>query len=527
MADAFCRQAGADLVPICRELLLDSQSSYSAVLISMILGHSRRPETFDLLRELVTRGRGPPDTDDIYSSAVYSIGLIRSPQSAPFLLKLYSETPGAQTSVAGKFGSTLMAALGMCGREGLAALKESAIRDLPQDWQPERDEGLRAFKWSHLGLVDSPEAFAGLKAIAEGESDIRLRGMAIAALGQSSDPNQRASLAELFSRDDNPLIRRAIVESLGDAARSSPEEWADMQDRLAGPISSILKSTRLPSGDETVDYGLAYLAAVSRVPEATRLVDEWIRLASAGMYENEFDWRGVAALALARQGASPERFEAFLASQKNLSDDERVDLLGDFYLRSSAAADASPAHVETLLKRLEAGRSPDSSAYNLLVALSRIPQAGVETSRGIEALFVRSRDVESKLSAIQDSVAAGGIAMPALEKEIRSAADLSVFLQASAAWLRVLPLDAVPDTATRSQVKVLFSPESLRAFNGGTLAAHSGNLQALAHAVGLYFGRFGTPQDLGWLETLPQSLEKVQGLRADHLAHFRKQLAGC
>ncbi|HZL71480.1 MAG TPA: HEAT repeat domain-containing protein [Planctomycetota bacterium] len=525
MADAFCRQAGDDLVPICRELLLEGTSQHSAVLISMILGHSRRPEAFTLLQELVTRGRGSPETDDLFSSAVYSIGMIRSPQSAPFLLKLYSDSPGAQSSVVGKFGSALMAAIGMCGREGLVALKESAIRDLPQDWQPDPDEGLRAFKWSHLGLVDSPEAFSGLKAIAEGESDIRLRGMAIAAMGQSSDPAQRASLADLFLRDDNPMIRRAIVESLGDAARSSPEEWTAMRDRMAGPLTSILKSARVPSGDEMLDYGLAYLAGESRVPEATRFVDEWIRLASAGMYEGQFDWRGVAAQVLARQGASPDRFEEFLASQKNLSAVERVDLLEEFYLKSPAAGDAPAAHVEAMIRRIEAGPSPERLPYNLFAALGRIPGAMEETSRCAEAMIARAPDAASRIGAINDAVAAGGFAAPALEKAIHSADDLSVLLHATAAYLEVIPDDTAPEAAARNRMKSLFSPESLRAFNGGKLGSHEGNIRALTKAVGLYFGRFGTHEDLAWLESLPQSMAGPQGIRADYLAYFRRQLA--
>ncbi|HEY3123826.1 MAG TPA: hypothetical protein VGK70_07150, partial [Thermoanaerobaculia bacterium] len=176
MADAFCKQAGDDLVPICREILNGCTSDASSSLVAAILGHSRRVDAFDLLKELSAKGQGPPESRELFGSAVYSIGMIKSAESAPFLLKLYSEIPGARNSLATKFGTPLMAAIGMCGKEGVAILKESALAELTPDNQPEPGEGLRAFRWSHLGLVSSHDAFADLKVIAEGDSDIRLRG---------------------------------------------------------------------------------------------------------------------------------------------------------------------------------------------------------------------------------------------------------------------------------------------------------------------------------------------------------------
>ena len=74
------------------------------------------------------------------------LGTMRAEERlAAFLLNLFSKTPGARSSVAGKFGTPLMAALGMCGKEGIAALRESALAELAPDFQPEPDEGLRAF----------------------------------------------------------------------------------------------------------------------------------------------------------------------------------------------------------------------------------------------------------------------------------------------------------------------------------------------------------------------------------------------
>src|SRR6185503_19108295 len=133
--------------------------------------------------------------------------------------------PDARKNVAERFGTPLMAAIGMCGDEGVRVLKEAALVELKSEDQPTWEEGLRWYRWSHLGLVNSPEAFTELKSIASQESDIRLRGMAIAAMGQSSDPEQRAYLAELYGQDSSPEIRRSILEALRDGAGSSSVEW--------------------------------------------------------------------------------------------------------------------------------------------------------------------------------------------------------------------------------------------------------------------------------------------------------------
>jgi hypothetical protein len=46
-----------------------------------------------------------------------------------------------------------------------------------------------------------------------------------------------------------------------------------------------------------------------------------------------------------------------------------------------------------------------------------------------------------------------------------------------------------------------------------------------ARTVGLYFSKFGTTQDVAWLETLPRLMSNVRGLRDDYLASFRRELA--
>lgn len=524
MAESFCRLAGEKLVPICRELLSDCESEASAFMIAALLGHSRRPDAFDLLEELAMRGQGPPALTDLYASAIYSIGMIRSPRSAPYLLKLYAETPGAQCSLAGKFGTPLMAAIGMLGREGVSILKESALRELTPEYQPTPEEGLRAFRWTHLGLINSPEANAELKSIAEREPDSRVRGMAIAAMGQSVDPEQRAYLADLYSRDQDPVIRRAVVEALLDGISASHDEWNGMRERMSGPLTSILKASRLPSGDELLDYSVIRLAAETSGPESMKVIDDWIRVATQGGYEGEYFWHGIAAGALARQGASPERFDSFLSAQKSLSPQDRTYLLAQYYLESSPSTVAPTPHVAEMIRALEGADLEGSTAHNLLVALSRIPNARKEVSGCLEGLIARSPDAETKIAYLDSGMWGTMNLAPALERTIKATDDLSVLLHASRAYLHLLPPEVPLEPGIRDRIKALFTAESLRAVTGENLAKRWSTPGALVQAIGLYFNRFGTPQDLPWLDSLPRTFNPME-LRADRVEGFQSQLA--
>jgi RNA polymerase sigma factor (sigma-70 family) len=525
LAESFCRLAGEDLVPICRELLSDCESEASAFMIAALLGHSRRHDAFDLLEKLATRGQGPPALSDLYASAIYSIGMIRSPRSAPYLLKLYSETPGAQSSLAGKFGTPLMAAIGMLGREGVVILKESALRELTPEYQPTAEEGLRAFRWTHLGLINSPEALTELKLIAEREPDVRVRGMAIAAMGQSVDPEQRAYLADLYSRDQDPVIRRAVVEALLDGISASHDEWNSMRERMAGPLASILKASRLPSGDEMLDYSVIRLAAETRSPESIKVIDDWIRVATQGGYEGEYFWHGIAVSALARQGASPERLDSFLSAQKSLTPHDRAYIMAQYYLESSPSTVAPTPHVAELIRALEGADPKESTAHNLLIALSRIPNAREEASGCLEGLIARSPDAETKIAYIDAGMWGTMNLAPALEKSIKTTDDLSVLLHASRTYLHLLPAEVPLESGIRDRIKALFTAETLHAITGEKFAERWSTPGALVKAIGLYFNRFGTPKDLPWLDSLPRTFGNPVGLRADLVDGFQSQLA--
>jgi len=494
------------------------------LLVAAILGHSRCAEGFDLLKELAEKGQGPPALEDLHASSVYSIGLIRSPQSAPYLSKLFSETPDARKNFGEKFGTPLMAAVGMCGKEGVALLKEAALTEISPDLRPDTDEGLRPYRWSYLSLVDSPEAFADLKTIASQDPDIRLRGMAITAMGQSSDPEQRAYLAELYARDDAPEIRRAILESLNDGASSSPADWAAMRDRMAGPLASILKSTRLPSGNEYVDYATIYLASAAGTPEAKKYVDDWLRTAASGAYDAESFWIDIAIHALASQGASPERVDALLQAG-GVTPSDRLYYLASFQ-NEVAAPVGGLAWAREFMAALDKspGSAFDGHFLNCLGALGRIPEARDEIEGCIERLIQRAEGPD-RLRFIHAVQSAGEVSLRPLEKVIRNSSDLSEMLGATQGYLLTLPESGVLDPALGDRMKSLFSSRALGAFSAGALGARYGSTTVFARTVGLYFSRFGTPQDLAWLESLPRTLNDPRNVREDQLKAFRDVLA--
>lgn len=523
MADAFCKQAGDNLVPICRGLLSDLESESSSALVAAILGHSKREDAFDLLKELLEQGKGPPESRELFSSAVYSIGMIRSPQSAPFLLKLYSETPDARKSFSERFGTPLMAALGMCGSEGVRVLKEAALMELKSEDQPTWEEGLRWYRWSHLGLVNSPEAFGELKSIASQESDIRLRGMAIAAMGQSSDPEQRAYLAELYSRDTSPEIRRAILEALRDGAGSSSIEWEAMRTRLAGPLASILKDTRLPSGNEMTDYAAISLACAANTPESAAYMNEWIRVASNGAYgASEYDWIDIAVRALAAQGASMDRIDALLEG-KGVSAQDRISYLSGLVNFSMAPAGGTK-HVREIIDYLDKAKERDATFFNALHALGRIPEAQEELETCIDRMVAREQG-GWRINSIKAAESAGEAGLRPLERLIRTSQELPEILQASQVYLSALPQGVDLNTDVGDRMRALFSSRAIESFLNGVLAPHSESPGAFARTVGLYFSRFGTPQDIAWLDRLPQLMNGVRNVREDHLARFRQELA--
>jgi hypothetical protein len=518
MADAFCAQAGDDLVPICRDLLSDLGSEASAALVAAILGHSRRGDAFDLLKELAVKGKGPPESPELFASAVYSIGMLRSDKRVPYLLGLFRETPNAGASVSSKFGTALMAAVGMCGKEGVAMLREAALNNLDPKMQIEPDEGLRSFRWSYLGLVSSPEALGELKSIADRDPDIRLRGMAIAALGQSPDAGQRAYLSELYLRDDNPEIRRAILESLHDGAKVSQAEWEGMRDRMAGPLASILKATKVPSGNEHLDAAAIFLAAKSGHSE---YVNDWIRAASGGAYAaGDVDWIDMAVHALAVQGGSADRIDELLEG-KGVSKRDRVSYLVSMQNQSESAI-GGLAVARELIDYAESAPNRDGAFLNCFHALGKMPEAREEVEACLDRLMAREG---GRIPAIQAAQSAGEAGLRPLEKVIRNSGELPVVLHASQAYLRSLPEGAVLDPAVDERMKTIFSSRAIESFHAGVQGAHNESPGAFARTVGLYFGRFGTARDLAWLESLPRLLNNLPNAGQDQVARFRQELA--
>ena len=521
LADAFCKSAGENLVPICRSLLTDLEAENSQSLLAAILGHSRRADAFDLLKELAAKGQQPPPRPELFASAVYSIGMLNSDQRAPYLFKLFRETPGAGDNIATKFGTGLMAAIGMCGKEGVAILREAALSHLDPEFQIDRDEGLRAFRWSYLGLVSSPEAFEDLKAIAEKDSDLRLRGMAIAALGQSPNFNNRAYLAELYARAQSPDIKRAILESLHDAANTYRDEWAASRGQMTGSMNGILKATKVPSGDEYIDYAAVWLASVTGSPESVKFVQDWIRAASTGTYDySDLEWNSVAVRVLAVQGASLESMNTFLGDK--LIRRDRVYNLCNWLLDSPAQTGGMKTARE-FIDYVNTVEAMDGTFLNCLIALGRIPEAKAETESCIDRLLAREQG-EWRLHVINAAQGAGGVALRPLENVIRTSSALPEVLQATSAYLKSMLQGSELPGDLRERMKSLFSPQSLESFQNGALAPHYDSPAALAVAVGLYFGRFGTPQDLSLLERLPRLLNSV-ALREDRLETFRRDLA--
>ncbi|HEU4338429.1 MAG TPA: HEAT repeat domain-containing protein [Planctomycetota bacterium] len=520
VGDAFCKQAGDELVPICKDLLGECGSEATASLVAAILGHSKRGEAFGLLKGLVEKGKGPPESRELHAGAIYSIGMIRAPESAPFLFKLFRESPEARVNIGEKFGTPLMASIGMCGKEGVALLREAALAGLSPEMLPDTDEGLRPFRWGYVSLVNSPEAFGELKSIARQDADIRIRGMAIAAMGQSSDPEQRAYLAELYGSDDNPLIRRAILEALNDGASDGREEWSTMRDRMAAPLASILNATRLPSGNEYVDYATIHLACAAGTPDAAKYLEEWIRTASSGAYDAESYWIDIAIHALATQGASVDRIDALMEGQGVYAQNRLFHLATvQFY---SAAPIGGMKLAREFIAHLDKSDEINGLFLNCLQAVGRVPEAREEAEKCIDRFLERAKDPEKWRTYFSAAQYAGEAGLRPLEKVILRVQEPSELLGASHAYLSALPEGRALNADVSDRMRELFSPRALQSFNAGGLSQNPGSF---ARTIGEYFGRFGTVEDLAWLESLPRVMNEPRNVREDHLETLRRDLA--
>ena len=497
LAEAFCATAGPDLVPICKEILGDCKSATGRGLVAALLGHSRRPESFELLKQLYEEGRNS-SSRDLQSSAIYSMGLLRAPQSAPFLFKLFTDSAESNRNISEKFGTPLMAAIGLCGKEAVPLLRDSALKGLSPEMQPDEDEGLRMFRWGHLSLVDSPEAFPELKSIAAQDSDIRLRGMAISALGQSTDPEQRAYLADLYARDEDQLIRRTILEALNDGADYGSLGWADMRDRMAGPLAFILKSTRLPTGDESTDYAAIRLASSLGTPEAIRFIEDWIQTASKGIYPENPYWKHWGIEALARSGISSHRMESILQTLA-VSDEDRLYFMCELQTLSPnppSGAELTTAWMEAL-ERTEKHKADPYSMYPYWQALGKSSVDPGEFEKCIDRMF-SSENRLWRRNSIGYAGLAGTVALGPLSRHLRTSEDPIEKLLTAGAYLRIQKDGEFPDVDVQSELKALFSHSSLEA--NGDSGSH------FADTVGIYFTRFGTAKDLEWLESLSSKL---------------------
>jgi hypothetical protein len=202
---------------------------------------------------------------------------------------------------------------------------------------------------------------------------------------------------------------------------------------------------------------------------------------------------------------------------------DRLYYLASLQLRSETPV-GGPKLARELIDEIEKAREVDGRVLNFLTALGRMPEAKEEISRCVDRLIERAPDPQ-RINFINAAESVGASGMRPLERVIKEAGDPRWVLHASQAYLHVLPEGTELDPELRDRMRSLFSSQSLRTFHGEALGANNTSPGAFAQTVGLYFGRFGTTQDLAWLESLPRLMNDAHNIRADYLARFREELA--
>lgn len=517
----FCDRAGRDLLPICKQLIEDSESSASKFLLSAILGHAKPPGAFAILKDMVEYEKDRPDPPDVLACAYYSIGMIGAPESGPFLLKAFNEANDASPSL---HGHALMSAMGLSGNTAVPVLRELARKNLEPEDQPEPAEGLRVFQNQFLGFVSSPGAFNELVAIAQQESDQRIRAMAIAAIGQSTDVEQRKFLGDLYLTNTDPLVRRAIVDALRGPANSYPEEWARFRPHLDESISSILKATPLPSGYPGLDYALITLASHAKSEESAKYIDSWIsKCNTRNLYGDSRLWAQIAASAMGAQDANSERIRDFLLAVNPTHPKEQMYLVLGAY-RQREFGSEHEGNLERIRTFLRTTEKPDAMTQNTLSAMRNVESIHSEVNGAIDRMMERAATPLGRIDVIEAAEGAGQNALTSIERIMTSSADTMSVLHASKVFLRITDKDFLPSNSVMRTLQSFYARDNLENLDIELLASNMKSPAAFAEGIGLYYSRFGRVQDVAWLRSLPGIMFRSSRIADRSEDRFRERL---
>lgn len=483
----FLAAAGEDVVPIVKKLLKECDSDSAWFLLASVLGDARRPEALPLLSELL----GPHDQElserlSLREAALHSIGLLRSPEGAAYLLRWFEGALEKETFRGrGYLYDVALQAVGMQGPRAVPYLVAKA-RKIPTEYprELERAETLQVIRG----------ADAEMRSLLGDEDPLIRRG---------------AALALSWSDRGDGWAEPGKIEAAGRALlrpRNVPDVWnrtvaarRDMAERFLPEVQDF---------DDTQywEADWIFLAALARPEKARPLFERLIR-AVPDPATADVKFR-VTALTFAfcdQPGLDLARLRAYSA----LPEEELVHAVLDGL--KTAGFPGKEYGESPLIKDLLSLASQSGDPRNLLEAIqnSGIPETIL--SSALHAAWDRLADAEARSLFMSHLWDVGLVeSVPGTMRWVSPASFLLRILKEGTqpdvrliAALKYLGSGATPDAAT---VRILHDLATGPWEKPPELLESSGRHEKLVEA---YFAKYGTRADLPKIKA-PRALDAIR-----------------
>ena len=485
LAREFLDAAGADLVPIVRTLLAETEAGTGKFLLAAILGRSSNPTAVEVLKTLASDGSSIP----VVQSALYSMGLIRSPEGLAFLKSTWVRVgeKGGEISVA------ILKALGLFGSEGIPLLLEAAKDPKSSHF---RD------KSAYLFLVRGKDAADGLRNVIETETDGAIRRGAAQALALNLAPDQGEIVADLFSQYQDPGVRGALIFGLL-VAWKLPYQGTSVTPTQSAIFDRMLTQAAFPTGTLDLDRALIWIAASASPEHAGTLIERFGSLDKDGVgphfdqllreligaYSGRKEFESRLSTLMSAAGITPEQ-------------SARMKSAG------TPRASAEPTAVKEMVESLRQSTPGDPRLFH---SLNDLVQAGAEDvafSSGLKQVYDRCPTAETRaqllesLNAVLYSKREAVPPLTFLQSILRESAEVDARVYAASTCLSGRStVDLDPLAVER--IAELVGPDMKWGRESSLATGNFRMVQVAPSIVGDYYSRYGKPSDIEWLRKLP------------------------
>jgi RNA polymerase sigma factor (sigma-70 family) len=506
LAKEFAATSGPDFFPIVKSLLADTESDAAKFVLAALLGRSRLPEAVGILAALT----GEATDVWVTQSALYSIGLIRSPEGFSFLRSYWDQAKAKGEPLA----PATLKALGLFGPEAIPLLAAEA----------QAEKSLFKDRAEYLGLLRGDDCTDALLALLETEENGAVREGAARALTYNLTPKTLPAILALYERTQDPKLKAAMLYGLGVVQRVPPLWESSVEVRKEFALR-VVQTSVFPSGTLMLDRALIHFSALTS-SETFLAKFEGLNRESAG---KDYDVLLREVLAAYSRMPGHETRLANLMTRSGISQEQQERMRAGGLMKTEV--ELTPEITKALLDSIRTAK-PYQPKYE--IALESLSRPGPHESAWSSAMldaYESCATEKDRLSLLDNLVTVlygkrdRAVGLPAGFLAAVLTGSYSVDAKVYAAYACFSSSDLDLDPQVLKQVAGLFGP-SMKWATESSLATGDFKMVQLAPSVlGDFYSRYGSTKDVVWLRKLPDdfpypaALKGAEKVLRDQLSH--------